>query len=157
MPGMSKFLRHFTEMFVAMGLGMLVLAAPVEAVLHPVTAVSAAVMAVSMTVPMAWWMHHRRHPLRDNLEMAGTMVVPTIAAIALYWLGALGSHGVMMVQHAVMIPAMAAVMIWQWRRPVLPRRPRNTVTMLATSVPAESDLGYRFGRSAGHVPGATPS
>jgi hypothetical protein len=41
-----------------------------------------------------------------------------------------------MVQHAVMIPAMAGVMIWQWRRPVLPRRPRNTATMLATSVPA---------------------
>ena len=29
--------------------------------------------------------------------------------------------------------------------------------MLATSVPAESRLGHRFGRSAGYVPGATPS
>ena len=45
----------------------------------------------------------------------------------------------------------------RWRRPELPRRPRNTITMLATSVPSESNLGDRFCQSAGHVPGAIPS
>jgi hypothetical protein len=112
--GRRAFLRHFTEMVIAMGLGMLVLAGPVEAILHPPTAVSAAVMAVSMTVPMAWWMHHRGHPRRDNLEMAASMVVPTGFAVGLYWLGALASHGVMMVQHVAMIPAMLGVMLWRY-------------------------------------------
>jgi hypothetical protein len=45
----------------------------------------------------------------------------------------------------------------EWRRRALPPRPRNTFPMLATSVPAESVLGVRFGPSTGHVPGAIPS
>jgi hypothetical protein len=45
----------------------------------------------------------------------------------------------------------------EWRRRESHPRPRNTFPMLATSVPAESNLGVRVGTSAGHVPGAIPS
>ena len=68
-------------------------------------------MGFSMTVPMAWWMHHRGHPARHNVEMAGSMVIPTIAAIALYGAGAIAGEAVLALQHLVMIPAMVGVML----------------------------------------------
>jgi flagellar biosynthetic protein FliP len=105
-------------MLVAMFAGMLVLGGVVEGALllagsslaHAPASVSAAVMGFNMTVPMVAWMRHRGHPARHNAEMAGSMIVPTAAVIALHWLGALPAAAVMEIQHVVMIPAMLAVM-----------------------------------------------
>jgi hypothetical protein len=109
-------------MLLAMLLGMLVLGGTIEGALQILgtslsdapTSVSAAVMAVSMTAPMVAWMHYRGHALQQSVEMAASMVVPTAFAIALYWLGSISAHGVMVVQHVVMIPAMVGVMLWRY-------------------------------------------
>jgi len=39
------------------------------------------------------------------------MIIPSTAAVGLYWLSVIASDGVLLVQHAVMIPAMLAVML----------------------------------------------
>jgi hypothetical protein len=120
--GRKVFALHVAEMLAAMGLGMLVLGGAVAGGLALAgtslsaapASVHAAVMGVSMTVPMVWWMHYRGHPARHNLEMAGSMIVPTAIVIVFYWLGAIASDSVMAIQHVVMIPAMVGVMLWRY-------------------------------------------
>jgi hypothetical protein len=120
--GPKAFALHLAEMLVAMVAGMMVLGGVLEGTLAlagtslsdaPV-ALSTAVMAINMTVPMVWWMHYRGHPVKHSMEMAGSMVVPTALIIAVYWQGAIPSGGVMAAQHMVMIPAMVGVMLWRY-------------------------------------------
>ena len=66
-----------------------------------------------MTAPMVLWMRHRGHPRAQNVEMAASMVVPTVIVASLAWAGALGTAAGLAVQHAVMIPAMLGVMLWR--------------------------------------------
>ena len=40
-------------------------------------------MAFTMTVPMVAWMRYRGHSWQPTLEMAASMVIPTLIAIAL--------------------------------------------------------------------------
>ena len=116
------FALHLGEMLLVMLLGMLVLGGAAEGALRlngaslsdTPAALHAAVMAAEMTVPMVLWMRHRGHPAQHNVEMAASMVAPTALVIALHWLSAIPSGSVMLVQHAVMIPAMVAVMIWRY-------------------------------------------
>ena len=116
------FLMHLLEMLIAMSLGMVLLGGALEGVLRLAgtsltgapAAVQAAVMAIDMTLPMAWWMHRRGHPKRHNVEMAASMVVPSVLAIALHWSGALSSHGTLIAQHEAMLPAMVGVMLWRY-------------------------------------------
>ena len=117
-----RFAGHVGEMLLAMFAGMLVLGGVVAGALALAgtsldkgsASVTAAVMAFNMTVPMVAWMHYRRQPIARSAEMAAAMVVPTVAAIALYWVGVLSSEAVPAVQHAVMIPAMVGVMLWRY-------------------------------------------
>jgi flagellar biosynthetic protein FliP len=114
-----KFALHFGEMLLAMVAGMVVLGGLVAAALALAgtglsdgpAAVSAAVMGFNMTVPMVWWMHRRGHDARMSTEMAASMIVPTILAIALGLAGAIADDAVLAVQHVVMIPAMLGVML----------------------------------------------
>jgi hypothetical protein len=118
----KRFALHVGEMMAAMGLGMLVLGGAIAGGLALVgtslsaapPALHAAVMAGTMTLPMAGWMRYRGHPLRDNVEMAASMIVPTVLVIGLYWAGAVASGAVVAVQHAVMIPAMVGLMLWRY-------------------------------------------
>jgi hypothetical protein len=123
--GASKraFARHFGEMVLAMFLGMLVLGGVAE--LAFVAAGSSLsdqsggsqvmIMGFNMTVPMVIWMSHRGHGAARNVEMAMSMIVPSVAAAVLAWAGALESGAALGVQHAVMIPAMLAVMLWRYQ------------------------------------------
>ena len=120
--GRAVFALHLAEMLLVMLLGMLVLGGAAEGALRlngggpsdiP-AALHAAVMAAEMTVPMVLWMRYRGHPVRHNVEMAASMVAPTALVIALHWLSAIPSGSVLLVQHAVMIPAMVAVMLWRY-------------------------------------------
>jgi hypothetical protein len=119
--GPRAFALHLGEMLVAMMLGMLVLGGAVEGVLalngaslaDASASLSAAVMALTMTVPMVWWMKLRGHPARHNVEMAGSMIVPTAIVVAFHLLGAVPATGVMLIQHVTMIPAMVGVMLWR--------------------------------------------
>jgi hypothetical protein len=59
-------------------------------------------------------MSYRGHPRVQNVEMAASMIVPTIAAAVLVWAGTFETGAGMGVQHAVMIPAMLGVMLWRY-------------------------------------------
>ena len=110
---------HLVEMMIAMFAGMVVLGGALEGALSLAgaslsgasAAVMASVMAFNMTAPMAWWMHYRGHGVRHNVEMAGSMIVPTALVIALHWLGIVAADTVLLIQHVVMIPAMVGVML----------------------------------------------
>jgi hypothetical protein len=60
-------------------------------------------------------MSYRGHAAARNAEMALSMIVPSVAAAALAWAGALESGAALGVQHAVMIPAMLGVMLWRYQ------------------------------------------
>jgi hypothetical protein len=114
------FLRHYLEMVIAMFAGMFVLGGGAVLLLGldtgtlyddaPELALTG--MAVTMTVPMVAWMLHRGHTWRASWEMSASMFVPTFLAIALMWAGVLADgHAAMGIQHVLMFPAMAGVML----------------------------------------------
>ncbi len=118
-----RFGRHFGEMLLAMLLGMAILGGAVAGVLavagtsvnDAAAWVRAGVMAATMTLPMVWWMQRRGHAPARSAEMAAAMIVPTLAAIALFEIGVLGSADALLtVQHVVMLPAMLGVMLWRF-------------------------------------------
>ena len=113
------FIRHYVEMVVAMFLGMVVLGLPIEGALRAMgtsasdlessaPAVALLGMAVIMTVPMLGWM---RHTWRPCIEMSAAMFIPTFAVIALLAAGVGDFHGLMMWEHAAMLPAMLVAML----------------------------------------------
>jgi hypothetical protein len=116
------FARHFGEMILAMLLGMVVLGGLAElafalagsSMSDQAGGLQITVMGFSMTVPMVIWMSYRGHARAQNIEMAASMVVPTLVAALLAWTGALGSAAGLGVQHAAMIPAMLGVMLWRY-------------------------------------------
>ena len=117
------FLRHYAEMVLAMVLGMVVLGVPAEMLLQAAgsgadelerdaPAVLLLGMAVIMTIPMVAWMAYRGHTRRANAEMAASMLVPGLGAVALLATGVMTAFGdLMMLEHAVMLPSMLAVML----------------------------------------------
>jgi hypothetical protein len=116
------FARHFGEMVLAMLLGMAVLgglarlgfAAAGGSLTEQSAAFRVVLMGLEMTVPMVAWMIHRGHAAARNVEMAASMIVPSLIAAALAAAGTLDVSGAMAVQHAVMIPAMLGVMLWRY-------------------------------------------
>jgi hypothetical protein len=116
------FARHFGEMVLAMLLGMAVLGGVAElafavaggSLSDQPGSFQIMLMGFNMTVPMVIWMSYRSHARARNIEMAASMVVPTVAAAFLAWTGALGTGAGMGVQHAAMIPAMLGVMLWRY-------------------------------------------
>jgi hypothetical protein len=116
-----RFIRHYLEMVVVMFAGMAVLGAPAGWALDALgsswseltdtaPALMLALMATTMTVPMVAWMRFRGHGRRANTEMAASMVLPTVAAVALTSVvddtGAL-----LLVEHPVMLLSMLGVML----------------------------------------------
>jgi hypothetical protein len=117
------FARHFGEMVLAMLLGMLVLGGLAELVFalfgsslsDQPGGTQVMLMGFNMTVPMVLWMSYRGHAAARNVEMAMSMIVPSVAAAGLAWAGVLESGAALGIQHAVMIPAMLGVMLWRYR------------------------------------------
>ena len=116
------FARHFGEMVLAMLLGMVVLGGLAELLFAAFGSglsgqsggAQVMLMGLNMTVPMVIWMSYRGHGRARNAEMAMSMIVPSVAAAVLAWAGVLESAAALGVQHAVMIPAMLAVMLWRY-------------------------------------------
>jgi len=116
------FARHFGEMLIAMFLGMgvlgglaaLGLAATGGSSSDLPGGVRVLLMGIYMTVPMVLWMRYRGHAAARNVEMALSMMVPTVAAAALAFAGTLGTGAALGVQHVVMVPAMLGVMLWRY-------------------------------------------
>jgi hypothetical protein len=121
-PAIRTFARHYVEMIVAMFAGMLILGLPGEAALglagtssHELQTTAPAVvllgMAFTMTVPMVGWMRFRGHGWRPSVEMAASMVLPTLGAIAAMGAGITDFDGAMVAEHVAMFPAMLVAML----------------------------------------------
>lgn len=118
--GWRRFARHYGLMVVAMYAGMLLLD-PVYAAIATragfadpwarLPVLSALVMSVDMTVPMVLLMLRQRHGVLLTVEMAASMLTPTLAAAGLHAWGALAADRVMTVAHVAMFPAMLLVML----------------------------------------------
>jgi hypothetical protein len=120
-----RFARHYLEMVIAMFAGMLVLGLPAEGVLQlfgtgvselktTAPAVVLLGMGIVMTVPMVAWMRYRGHRWQPSLEMAASMMVPTVAVIGLLAAGVSDFGAAMAIEHVAMFPAMLAVMLMRW-------------------------------------------
>jgi hypothetical protein len=118
----ASFIRHYIEMVVVMFAGMIVLGLPGEAGLHAIgsgtselrTDAPALVflgMAFTMTVPMVAWMRYRGHRWLPTLEMAASMVIPTLVAIALLATDMAGFEALMGLEHIAMLLGMLAAML----------------------------------------------
>jgi hypothetical protein len=121
-----RFVRHYVEMLVAMGLGMVILGTPAvialgmfgmssEELHNDAPALMLSIMAVTMTAPMVGWMRHRGHGWRASMEMAASMLVPAFGVIALLAAGLVGDAGTLLViEHVAMLPSMLLVMLLRY-------------------------------------------
>src|SRR5918999_5583964 len=122
-PQTRHFARHYLEMVAVMFLGMAVLWLPAGWGLESVgsswadlqdeaPAAMLLLMAATMTVPMAAWMRRRGHGWRPTNEMSASMIVPTLAVIALDGAGLISDVGTMLVvEHVAMLAGMFAVVV----------------------------------------------
>ena len=122
-PSTRHFIRHYIEMLVAMFVGMVVFMLPADAamvalgtgsgdVYEDAPTVMLIAMTFAMTVPMVAWMRYRGHNWRPSMEMTASMVVPTVALLALLWTGLMTDSATLMaVLHAVMLPSMLIAML----------------------------------------------
>jgi hypothetical protein len=110
---MKHFARHYVEMVVVMFAGMALLWAPADLLINTnPTGALLATMAFTMTAPMVAWMRWRGHRWQPTLEMAGAMVVPTLAMLALLAADLITDAGVLLgAEHVVMLAAMLGVML----------------------------------------------
>ncbi len=121
----STFLRHLAGMTLAMFAGMFgfglvlgVIAAAAGSslesvrVLQPELFMLGMVSAMSATM-VAWMRRRRRHGWRESWEMTGAMCVPVLGVLACYWGGAISADPVCPLSCVLMIPAMAAAMLFR--------------------------------------------
>src|SRR3954454_20899291 len=116
------FIRHYVEMVVVMFAGMIVLGLPGEAALHAMGTGTSELrqdapalvflgMAATMKLPMVAWMRYRGHTWQPALEMAASMTIPTLAAIALLAAGVLRFTALMGLEHVAMLLGMLIAML----------------------------------------------
>ena len=110
---MKQFVRHYVEMVVVMFAGMGLLWMPADLVIDTdPTGAMLGTMAFTMTAPMIPWMRWRGHSWQQSLEMAASMVVPTLAMLALLAADVVTDAGVLLgVEHVAMLAGMLAVML----------------------------------------------
>ena len=117
------FARHYGEMVLVMFLGMAVLGLPAGWALGAAGSswselstdspeLMLALMAFTMVVPMSAWMYRMGHGWRPNVEMALSMIVPTIGVIGLSASGIVEDVGALLtIEHVVMLAGMFGVMV----------------------------------------------
>jgi hypothetical protein len=114
----ATFIRHYVEMVVV----MFVLGVPGEAALHAIGSGTSELretapatvflgMGFTMTVPMVAWMRYRGHSWQPTLEMAASMVIPTLIAIALLGAGLASFAALMGLEHVAMLLGMLLAML----------------------------------------------
>ena len=116
------FARHYGVMVLVMFIGMGVLGLPAAWALGAAGSswselgtdspeLMLALMAFTMTVPMSAWMYRMGHALRPNVEMALSMIVPTLGLAALSAAGVVEDVGALLViEHVAMLAGMFLVM-----------------------------------------------
>jgi hypothetical protein len=60
---------------------------------------------------MVAWMRYRGHRWQPTLEMAASMIIPTLAAIALLGVGAASFGAIMGLEHVAMLLGMLVAML----------------------------------------------
>ena len=117
------FLRHYAQMVFVMFLGMAVLGLAAGWALGAIDsswaelrddapAAMLLLMAATMTIPMAMWMRRMGHSWRVTNEMNASMIVPTLAVIAVEAAGLVNDIGILvLIEHVVMLVAMFGVMV----------------------------------------------
>jgi len=76
---------------------------------------SALVVAVSLSLPMAAWMRFRGMPWRPTLEMSGATMFVGLTLIVGYWLDLVATSSLIEVQTSLACPVMLAVMLARFR------------------------------------------
>jgi flagellar biosynthetic protein FliP len=120
--GQRIFARHFLEMVLVMVAGMGILSGVASLAYRAAGSdlsaqpgyLRVALMGLFMTVPMVVWMAARSHAPARTVEMAASMLIPSAVAAVLVEVDAVGVMTGMGIQHAVMVPAMLAVMLWRY-------------------------------------------
>ena len=113
MHPIRHFIRHYTEMVVAMMLGMALLGVPARAVydVSDRPALLLVEMALTMTIPMVAWMRFRGHGWRLCNEMAASMLIPALGALALLGGGLVTDTAALGIEHMAMLPSMLVAML----------------------------------------------
>jgi hypothetical protein len=78
-------------------------------------ALSALVVAVNLSLPMAAWMRFRGMPWRQTLEMSGAPLVVGLALILGYWLDLVDKSSLIEVQTSLACPVMIVIMLMRFR------------------------------------------
>ena len=118
------FLRHLGEMTLAMFVGMFafglalgliagVAGSSLESVRVSQPELFMLGMGSAMSATMIGWMRRRRHSWRQGWEMTGAMLVPVLGVLTCYWVGAISADPVCPLSCVLMIPAMAAAMLFR--------------------------------------------
>jgi hypothetical protein len=118
----ATFIRHYVEMVVVMFAGMLVLGLSGEAALKALGSGTSELrddapaivflgMMATMTIPMVAWMRYRGHRWQPTLEMAASMIIPTLVAIVLLAADVLTFDALMGFEHVAMLLGMLVAML----------------------------------------------
>jgi flagellar biosynthetic protein FliP len=116
----KRFLWHYVEMIIAMGVGMLVLGAARAGVLALLDVelssatqpeITALLMAFDMSVGMVVWMRYRGHGWASTLEMVAAMFAPVVVLAPFTLAGAMSGNSLMTATHVAMLPLMLALML----------------------------------------------
>ncbi len=116
----GRFAAHVLEMCMAMCLGAVTLNVLIwgGAALLGYTdltqrfpELSALVIALTLSMPMAAWMRFRGHDWHHTMEMSGATVLVGVLLIGGFWLGIISQHGLIEWQIRLACPVMVAVML----------------------------------------------
>jgi hypothetical protein len=117
--------QHLFEMTIVMMLGMcllgaafgelhvLVFGSSFDTAWHDHLGLTEVVMAFNMSLPIVLWMRYRGHEWKRGGEMAAAMSLPVPLLLCLYWSGVIATATALVLQMAVMIPAMLALMLYR--------------------------------------------
>ena len=126
----ARFVLHFAEMMLAMGVGMM-LVHPLWSLVVPGLndrpGLDTLLMGVDMAIGMGVWMRVRGHDWRMITEMSAAMVGPFVVLLVPYVAGTISADAYSALGHVVMIVAMLAIMLvrrdhysrpqgWAWSR-----------------------------------------
>src|ERR671923_499813 len=117
----ARFAWHFIQMFIAMAVGMALLAIALGLLGYGnlgkrVPEFYALLMAISMVIPMAAWMRFRMgHGWSRTTEMSGAMIIPTGILVVICSAGILPHAAALAWSMPLMYVAMLGDMGYRWR------------------------------------------
>lgn len=120
LASIGRFAAHVLEMCMAMCLGAVTLNVMIwgGAALLGYTdltqqfpELSALIIALTLSMPMAAWMRFRGHDWHHTIEMSGATALVGVLLIGGFWLGVISQHGLIEWQIRLACPVMVAVML----------------------------------------------